>query len=260
MEIKWTFPKLKHAFNPPAVYRIDFDNGFFYIGSTKKLKVRICSWKTIMKLNRFPSRAFGEYIQGATSGIMKILELTTIESLRERETFHIRDNFFDPLLLNQSANGYIAGSKELKPIPKHLKRKKPRKKICKKVWAYSKGVIQFDVFGNYIMSHINITKAAQHVGVHDSVIRGHVKAKIVRGVLGKHVFRIVGDNEPWHHSVKIVKPKPLLDLPGKLVIDLNTGVFYYSAREASIASGIKEKQFYKMLSGEVPNNTFYMYV
>lgn len=269
MEIIWTFPKLKNGFNPPAVYRIDFDNGFFYIGGSKHIKTRMSSWRTVIKSDRFYSKMLGESIKGAKSAVFRILEITTLGKLRDVETYYIRESFADTLCLNQSSSGHL--TQGLKPIPEHLKRPKKIKPSAPKkekkvkvlpadhVWAYSKGVIQFDVFGNYIMSHINITKAAQHVGVHDSVIREHVKTKVVRGVLGKYVFRIVGDNEPWHHSVKIVNPKPLLDLPGKLVIDLNTGVFYYSAREASIASGIKEKQFYKMLSGEVPNNTFYMY-
>lgn len=261
MTIKWTFPKLQHGFNPPAVYRIDFDNNFFYVGSTKKLKTRMASWRTIMRREKFPSKAFREYIKGATSGVMKILEITTIESLQERETFHIRENFYDPFFLNQSANGYTVGRRELKPIPKYLQRKKKgKKKTNKKIWAYSKGVIQFDLQGNYIMSHACISDAAKHIGVDSTTISGHIKTKWLRGVLGKHVFRVVGDNSPWVLKAKQEYEKPPIpDLPGKPVIDLNTGVFYYSAREVSEVTGIKEKQLYKMLGGDIPNKTSYRY-
>jgi hypothetical protein len=263
MEIKWTFPKFNHGYNPPAVYRIDFDNGFFYIGSSEKIKVRIGSWRTLMRRERFPSKMFAENIKGATSGIMQILEITTLDALRDRETFHIRSNFEDLLLLNQSANGYNIGGKQLKPIPKHLQRKKKRKKVTKDVWAFSKGVVQFDLHGNYIKSHRSIADAARSVGVNDSTVQGQLKSDRQKGING-YIFRLCGDNRPIVLCTRTVIEKivPMIELSSsrsKPVIDLNTGVFYYSAKEAAAQTRYKPKYFYKMISGEIPNKTQYRY-
>lgn len=273
MKIKWTYPILKYGFNPPAVYRIDFDNGFYYIGSSMIVKTRWNTWRTNLKRDKFQSKLIENSIKTATAATVSILEFCKVldeKALKERETEYLLSYFNDPLFLNMSPNGVTNEGLTFKVLPEQLikpkkeKRSyirggKPKPKPADYVYAFSKGVVQFDIYGNYIMSHKDMNIAADHIGVHDSVIRGHIKTKRGYGVLGKYIFRMVGDNEPWELITKKEKPKPLLELSGKPVIDLNTGVFYYSAREVAEASGIKEKQLYKMLGGDIPNKTQYRY-
>jgi len=269
MDIKWTFPKLKMGFNPPAVYRIDFDNGFFYVGGSKHVKTRMSSWRTVIKSDRFYSKAIGYSIKGATSAIFYIIEITTLESLRDRETFHIREHFANEFCLNQSSDGHL--TQGLKPIPDHLKRPKKEKKPPKArvlkgrfrppanhVWAFSKGVVQFDMDGNYIRSHKSISDAAKSIGVHPRTINKHLKSKTVRGI-SDFIFKLCGDNSSRIVIKKTIKQKPIIEISGRLVIDLNTGVFYYSAQEAAAQTNWKLKYFYKMLSGEKPNKTQFRY-
>lgn len=46
---------------------------------------------------------------------------------------------------------------------------------------------------------------------------------------------------------------------GRVVLDTHTGVFYYSCKEAALFLNMKKKKLYKMLSGEVVNNTGHIY-
>jgi hypothetical protein len=274
MELKWTYPKFKYGFNPPAIYRIDFDNGFYYIGSSMIVKTRWNTWRTNLKRDVFQSKLIADSVKGATAVTFSILEFSPDiddeKKLKERETYYLRSHFDDPLFLNMSPNAF--DSTGLKPIPEHLKRPqkpKPKRKNIKGgkfkpptdyAYAFSKGVVQFDIQGNYIQSHKSISDAAKSVGVIDSTIQGHLKSKRKRGVRG-YVFKLCGDNTP----IVIQKSNPYIPHPlatpngCKPVVDTNTGIFYDSAKEAVKQTNFKLKQFYKMLSGTIPNTSQYRY-
>jgi len=60
----------------------------------------------------------------------------------------------------------------------------------------------------------------------------------------------------WNKGMKNVNGKGL----AKLVIDFNTGIFYESAKEASIAIGLKHTTLKSQLNGTNKNKTSMMYV
>lgn len=275
MELKWIFPKLKYGFNPPAIYRFDFDNGNFYIGSSMSVKKRWTIWKTNLKRNVFQSKLMADSIKNATEVKVSIIEIFDNDidekTLKEKETVYLRLNFDNKLFLNMSPNAFT--NEGLKPIPDYLKRPKrelPKKKYYKLkgkfkpdrkyVWSYSKPIIQLSIDGKFIRSHKSIADAARSICVNESTIQGHIRCRRVYGI-GGFIFREIGGIEDFEIIKKKIKEKPTIILRGgtKPVIDLNTGVFYYSAREVSNLMGIKEKKLYKMLNGERTNTTSYRY-
>lgn len=46
----------------------------------------------------------------------------------------------------------------------------------------------------------------------------------------------------------------------RLVLDINTGVYYFGPREASVAKGIKYENLINRLKGQIPNRTGLIYV
>ena len=46
----------------------------------------------------------------------------------------------------------------------------------------------------------------------------------------------------------------------KLILNLNTGIFYYGILECSIAYGINKNTLQLKLSGQIKNNTNFIYI
>ena len=117
MALQWILPKLRYGYNPPAVYRFDFDNGCFYIGSSKKVKTRFTLWKTIFKHGKWSSKAMADRIQGATTVTVTILEIPELSQLKDRETHYLNLYFKDEKNINQSPNGHNNSGR--KKLPEH---------------------------------------------------------------------------------------------------------------------------------------------
>lgn len=199
---------MKYGFNPAAVYRFDFDNGFFYIGSSEKLKSRLNTWRTNIKRNIFQNKLIKDKLAGATSVVVSILEMPSAEILKLRETFYLRQEVESEFSLNRCTNGN--DHTDIKPLPEYLRRPRKERKTRKPkgkfrpapeyVWAFSKGVVQFTLKGEYVKSHKSISEAAKEVGVHERTINKHLKKSGIlsrlRGING-FVFRHCGDNAPF---------------------------------------------------------------
>lgn len=271
MEITWNIPKLKYGINPPAIYRLDFDTGHFYIGSSKAVKTRINSWRTMVKYDRCSSKIFLDSIKLAKSAKVSIIEQPAINQLLEREEYYLSINSDNQFLLNRSLSAY--GNTALKPLPPHLV--KPKKKYVSKkpkkgkfipsedhVWAFSKGVIQFDLSGNYIQSHKTIQDAANAVGVKRKFIYENMQVKRHRYGVKGFVFKVCGDNSPIELLVKkdVVVNENSGKVKSKVVIDTITGD-KLTAEQVAEKLGKSLKATYKILGeyeGKV-NNTQYKY-
>lgn len=131
------------------------------------------------------------------------------------------------------------------------------------VYPFSKTIHQYEVDGTFVMSHKSISEAAKHVGVGEKIIRSHIKNYRVKGVRG-FVFREEGGVSGFEKItkkavVKIEELPPIVPHAARYIIDVNTGVFYYSVRELRGLVSIKEKNLYAMLSGRAENKTKYRY-
>jgi predicted GIY-YIG superfamily endonuclease len=272
MEIKWSFPKLTYGYNPPAVYRMDFNNGYFYIGSSKKVKTRFLGWRTKFKTNRHSSKLFEYYTQSATEVTVSILEYASLDNFKDRETYYIGLFFNDPLCINRSPSGFT--NTGLKPLPPHLvkpkkekipKPPKPKKARVYKpppadhVWAFSKGVVQFDLKGNYIQSHKSMSDAAKSVGVIWTSVKKHINAKSHRVGLKGFIFKLCGDNSPVVLTEKKVYERK--ERSCKAVKNTITGEIFPNLTTVAKKEGIKNTTyFWKQLNGQKPNPYPYQYV
>ena len=274
MEVKWSFPKLKYGYNPPAIYRMDFDTGYFYIGSSKKVKTRFLGWRTLFKNDSFQSKMFADAVKSVKEVTVTIIEQPSVDKLKDRETYHIGLYFDNPLLVNRSPSGFTNAG--LKPLPAHLvkpkkvkerkppKPKRPRKfkpPIPDHVYAYSKGVIQFDLNGNYIQSHKSMTDAAKSIGVKLRRIRTNVNVKKHNEGVNGFIFKVCGDNSPIELFTK--KEKKSIQTPSRwrAVKNILTGeVFPNSAIVAKMENMKSVTYFWKQLNGEKPNPYPYRYV
>lgn len=271
MELVFSYPKLKYGYNPPAIYKMTFDTGHFYIGSSKRVKTRLVLWRTQLRRLDFSSRIIKDILKSVKEVKFEIIEYVFEKARLQKETEYIRVHFDDPMLMNRSPTAF--DNTGIKALPPHLV--KQRKPIVKKplkgkfvappdyIFPHSKKINQFDKSGNFICSHKSLAAAARSIGVNESTIQGHLKSIRKRGVSG-FVFKLDGDDRPIIIQRKTIKIKsnPIIEFPSsncKPIIDLNTGVFYYSAKEAAEHAGRKPKQLYKMLTGTIRNKTQYRY-
>lgn len=246
MQIKWNYPTLKYGINPPAVYRMDFDTGHFYIGSSKNVKTRIASWRTMFRTNKFSSVFFADSVKNVTKCTITFLEHPPLDKLLERETFYISLHFNTQLCINRSPTGF--DNTGLRPLPRHLV---PRKKrVNKQVYAFSKGVVQFDLNGKYIQSHKSIQDAADAVGVKRKFVYENMQVKRHRHGVKGFVFKVCGDNSPIERLTK--KEKPINENIGKTryraIVNTETGDIF-NIKEVANKFGLTVKHTYKVLGG-----------
>jgi len=270
MEVKWSFPKFKHGLNPPAIYRMDFDTGHYYIGSSKKVKTRMNNWRTIFKYDRFSSKLLADTLKSVKEVKFIIIEHPALGELLERENYHLNLHFDNPLLVNRSSSAY--GNIGLKPLPSHLVKYKQRPKKPPKppkgkfkpssdhVYAFSKGVVQFDLQGNYIQSHKSISDAAKAIGVKMKYIQENLNVKRHKKGVKGFVFKFCGDNSPVE---LLIRGTPIISenagkVKSKVVVDVNTGE-KITVEIAAQRLGVTKKYFYKIISesdGKVNNTPF----
>lgn len=274
MEVEWNYPKFKYKENPPAIYRMDFDTGHFYIGSSKQIKTRINGWRTVFKNNRFSSKILADALKNVTVVNLTIIEHPSLEILHERETYYLNLYFNDHMCVNRSPSGF--DNTGLKPLPAHLvkpkkikvpkppKPKKPRKfkpPPADYVWAFSKGVVQFNIDGSYVQSHKSIADAARAVCVKAKILQDHLNVKRHKTGLKGFIFKLCGDNSPIELLVrKPYQPKGT-NSHWRPVINTVTGeVFPNSAIVAKMENMKSATYFWKQLNGHKPNPTQYRYV
>jgi len=81
-----------------------------------------------------------------------------------------------------------------------------------------------------------------------------------KGIYSEETLKKMSDSKKgsiaWNKGLKNVNGKGL----AKLVMDFNTGIFYESAKEASLAIGLKHTTLKSKLNGSNKNETSYKYV
>jgi len=273
MELKWTFPTLQYRLNPAAVYKLEFNNGYYYIGSSMHVKNRLKSWKTNLNRNFFQSKLIEHSVKGATAVVATILEICTVSNskeLKERETEYLLTCFKDPLFLNMSPSGLNNTGLSFKVLPEQLiKPKKEKKKPPPKpkkgkfnpaedyVWAYSKGIIQFDLNGNYVKSYKSMMDAAKANGVKLKSIREAVKSKRYKTGVNGFAFKVCGDNSP----IVLLKKRERKERVYRAIKNTITGEVFPNLTIVAQKEGIKNTAyFWKQLNGQKPNPHPYCYV
>lgn len=99
--------------NRMCVYRITFECGMFYIGSSLNLARRATQYRYNFYNRNDINKKLKAALNSHNSAIMDIIEICHNEKmLRDREDFHIKENFENPHILNRSNSSYSNRSKK----------------------------------------------------------------------------------------------------------------------------------------------------
>ena len=95
------------TFNNMGVYKITFDTGHFYFGSSANLIGRFATWKSTIRngISNGNSKLY-PIIKDVKSAKIEIVEFCDKEKLKEREDFYLKKYFPNDLILNKSKNAY----------------------------------------------------------------------------------------------------------------------------------------------------------
>lgn len=249
MAIEFEYPKFRYGNNPCAVYKMKFDTGRFYIGSSEKVKTRICVWKAQIDRGDVRMKVIIDALQWVKKVTWEIVEYADDkDELLRLETHYLQLYKDDDMSMNRCPTAYSPVG--LKPLPVHLQKIKTIK--VKKPQSPPKPVNKFDLAGNFISTFPSIGRAAASVGVKQKTVGEHVTFTRVRGING-YVFRLVGDVRPYTVHKKKTATENFLKC-GKPIIDLNTGIFWTSD-EVAILLGINRRYVHRLLSEERKLNT-----
>lgn len=91
-----------------GIYRIIFNTGYYYIGSTKNFRTRFIIYRTEFRKKVYGhSKKMNEAIQKSTNAIFEILEvIEESNSLKIREGFYLKKNNGNPFLINRAINPF----------------------------------------------------------------------------------------------------------------------------------------------------------
>lgn len=99
--------------NRMCVYKITFDCGMFYIGSSLNLARRATQYRYNFYNRNDINKKLKAALNSHNSAVMDIIEICTDEkSLRGMEDYHIKLNFDNPHILNRSKSAYSNRSKK----------------------------------------------------------------------------------------------------------------------------------------------------
>jgi len=105
--VNFIIPKIKSKQPICAVYKMKFNDGEFYIGSSTNLKQRMWGWKFKLQNQVRKNLDLLDVFNKSDSVEFEIIELVNDAALvKYREDEHIKNNWGDPLLLNRSQNAF----------------------------------------------------------------------------------------------------------------------------------------------------------
>lgn len=257
-------PFLKYGDNPSAIYKITFDTGHFYYGSSRRVKTRFVLWETSIKRNKFSNRLI-KYILPNVS----VIEFSIVQRVPNInrlciETQYIEQYVDDPMCLNRRTTALVNGV-GIKELPDHLR--KPPKKYVKKEnpKTNKKTVYKYSLNGDFVCTYNSILEAKNSARVNKNTFSDHLKVeKNFRGING-FIYRLTPSDNIKDLVLKKKQPRPKKGRPlrhngSKWVLDVNYGIFYESILEAATLTGFTYKYLWNRVSGKIENNTNFIIV
>jgi len=201
-------PEFKRKENPIGLYKIWFDDKWFYIGSSTKIRSRFTTWKTNLTGRKFLKSINIKQILPQTS-VVRFEVIQTYKSaswLRRNETKEINKHWDNPLFLNRCPDA--SSPKGMKPYFGYIK----PVQILKGTPEYMKPV-KIAVFDNN-QNLIQVCKSKSEVertfGVRVSMIK-----KIMLGERGqprKFKLKQVNIDGSFLEPIPYIKPKQVVDM------------------------------------------------
>lgn len=178
--INFIVPKIGTRERKSGVYRISFDGGWFYIGSSVNLRMRFHAWKFSISHGVPKNKNVKLMIPHSTSIKFEIIKECI--NVREMEDDLIKLNWDNPLLLNRCPNSDNNIGRRL-PIGQ-----KKQEKIKKPPLVFKK-VAQFTMDDKFIRIFNSRNSAAKEIKIKTNKITEQIegKRKTVKGFKFKYV-------------------------------------------------------------------------
>lgn len=118
----------KRGYCPAGVYKLTFDDKWFYIGSSFNLKNRATTWRCKIAKGLFKNKNIKHILPGVSVVKFEVIKVyATISLVRDAETRHIAKHWDNPLFLNRCPDAksnvgiradYLGKPVKIKPEPK----------------------------------------------------------------------------------------------------------------------------------------------
>ena len=141
-----------------GIYKITFDNGWFYIGSTKNFRRRVgCTVGTFRGVSKLHNKNLIRCVAECDSAVFEVIEyIADVDLLKTRETEIIKPFIENPLLINRAYDGHsnkgIRWTDEEKAKVKNTLIKKcldgKRKSKCEEKYPTSNILFNSKLFGD----------------------------------------------------------------------------------------------------------------
>ena len=210
-------PTFKRKENPSGVYKITFDDLYFYIGGSTKLKSRVGHWKHRLKLGTPKNKNIKRLLPSCKLAKMEIIKLVHRDLVKTEEDAAIKVHFNSPYCLNRCPSAFDNTGLKFSPgeiiqyprcsIKRKLYTDEDRKRS--REMSIERGVGQpvakFDLKNNYIETFACVSMAAESVGVPSRDIGKmfNGKRKSIKGF----VFKKVDDSGNIIENKKIPRKK-----------------------------------------------------
>ena len=217
--MKFIIPPFERKENPIGVYRIWFNEKWFYIGSSKTIKFRFSKWKvSLMKPKYLKNLNVKKILPQIENVKFEIIHKYKSASwLRRSETKLIRDNWDNPMLLNRCPKGNT--NKGMRPYNGYVKLmpKDTRKGIPE--YMQPRKIALFDDKWKLVKVFESISSFCRY-----SKFRSSTVNSILEGKRGQHrVFEIkkVGRDGSFIEPPKFIPKEQIRPIrPGKPFIQM----------------------------------------
>ena len=191
-----------------CVYKITFDTGRFYIGSTKDLQKRIDRHRDSLRHDRKTRSGSSNLKKEAAishSATFEIVERCGEERLY-REDFYIKQNIGNPLFLNMSSSAFkCEGVRRTKEEKDQARRRALKNDFGRFSDRFKKKVGRINSYGQVIIEYDSIASAAKHMNM--QVMNFKVAMREGHKIRG-FIFRILDNSGlPIHPTEKVKKKK-----------------------------------------------------
>ena len=216
-----------------GIYKITSPSGKVYIGQSIDIKKRFANYYTLKKSTKNQTRLYNSFIKYKVENhIFEIIEECNIDLLNERERYW-QEHF--NVIGKNGLNCQLTDTL--------IKKKMSIAKKGKKQSIEHKNKITLSKIGRKLSEE---TKN---------------KISISHKKIGYEIKKKLGENSKgWFHSEETKKYLSEINKKKKIVLDLNTGVFYNSLTELCNLYKIKTIFLSERLRGRLKNNTQFIYV
>lgn len=176
-----------------GVYKIIFDNKYFYIGGSTLMRHRLSRWKGGIIHNRVHNKKIKEVIKTCSEVSFELIEeVEGNDMVMSVEDKYIKHNWGNELLLNRSPSSFSNKGIVLTNEERIEIRKRNKGRVSKHVYSdferdmirkraiemgICKKVARFDLNGNFLAEHYSISDAARFANVASKEITKIFKGK-----------------------------------------------------------------------------------